>query len=232
MPAQSPPAPLAATQGAPQPSSAVVDAVADTLALAATVTPTTLVAMLAAILGSTGVALGTVRAVLYLVLRGQQSLGQPPSPGPALQATLNAERAYRAAYLANAAVRVQNAVNGGATMEQAIAGEQRFYTAHLQAQANRRRAAAAVDKVAEDVDMQTAYGPAAVPGMRGTVRLAGWKATIDARTSPECAAANGCNFDVERPPLIGYPGTVHPHCRCRAVKPYRHARVLDTLSQL
>ena len=57
--------------------------------------------------------------------------------------------------------------------------------------------------------------------------LVGWKAVMDSRTSAECAAANGKNFPADRPPVIGWPGAVHPHCRCVPTKPYAGAGMVD-----
>jgi hypothetical protein len=45
--------------------------------------------------------------------------------------------------------------------------------------------------------------------------LLGWYSRNDDRTSAECLAAHGKNFDPNVIPPIGYPGSVHPHCRCR-----------------
>jgi hypothetical protein len=55
----------------------------------------------------------------------------------------------------------------------------------------------------------------------GRPALLGWRARMDSHTTAECAQANGRNFDPSRIPGIGLPGTVHPNCRCRAVRAYR-----------
>jgi uncharacterized protein with gpF-like domain len=56
--------------------------------------------------------------------------------------------------------------------------------------------------------------------------LLGWNTVIDSHTSPECLAANGHNFRADHMPKIGYPGAVHPHCRCYAGPPRPGANLL------
>lgn len=129
-----------------------------------------------------------------------------PVIGPAMTAVKAAEASYRAAYLVAAARRVQASVRSGSSLRAALAAEKPYLDAHLAAQANRKRAALAVDKAA------------ARHGL-----ILGWKARMDSRTSAECAAADGRNFDVRRPPGIGWPGSVHPHCRCRPVAAFAGA---------
>jgi hypothetical protein len=60
--------------------------------------------------------------------------------------------------------------------------------------------------------------------------ILGWHAEMDARTSAECRRANGKNFLAAYAPLIGYPGAVHPRCRCYPVRPYAGAKLLPSLA--
>lgn len=112
-----------------------------------------------------------------------------------------AEPLYRAAYILAASRRVQDASAQGRSRDQALVDEQRWFNLHMEAQAKRRKAAAAVDRAA-----------------RRHGAILGWYAVLDNRTSPECREANGKNFNVAVRPAIGYPGSVHPHCRCKAGK--------------
>lgn len=172
----------------------------------------TMIAMLGSTFGGIGVTPGVVTAATAMVLKAQFSPTLPP--GPAAQAISIAQANFRAAYLIAAAVRMQNNVNAGMQLRDAVAAEARFYQLHLAAQANRRRAADAVDKEAGgDPD-----------------RLLIWRAKMDSRTSPECRAANGLTFTAATVPMIGYPGSVHPHCRCKAKKAPlgTHARHVDS----
>lgn len=130
-----------------------------------------------------------------------------PAQGPAARLVAAGEPTYRAAYLLAAANRVRASMAAGKTLEEALAVEQRFTLAHLAAQDNRARAAAAVDK-------------AAATHRSG---LLGWKAVMDSRTSAECRAADRRNFSLLSPPAIGYPGSVHPNCRCRPVAAFANA---------
>lgn len=105
------------------------------------------------------------------------------------------EAHYRALYVWNATQRIQA---GGD-----IANEKRWFNQHLDAIRKRRSSAIAVDKASRR------YGD-----------LLGWHAVLDDRTSPECREANGKNFSASRIPAIGYPGAVHPYCRCRPGKKF------------
>jgi SPP1 gp7 family putative phage head morphogenesis protein len=112
------------------------------------------------------------------------------------------EPTYRAQYVLAAARRLSGLE--GEEREEALRREQRYFNLHIQAVANRRQSAANVDKA------RARYG-----------NELGWYAKMDSRTSAECREANGKNFSATRIPPIGWPGSVHPHCRCKAGK--RHA---------
>jgi hypothetical protein len=90
-----------------------------------------------------------------------------------------------------------------------LAKEKKHFQAHKQAQAKRRAVAAQVDAAAER------YGS-----------LLGWHSVRGLTTEPECKQAHGKNFQANRPPSIGYPGAVHPHCRCSVVAPWENGRML------
>lgn len=81
--------------------------------------------------------------------------------------------------------------------------EQKFFNQHLDAARNRHQRAAEVDKAAKR------YGA-----------TLGWHAKMDSITSEECREANGRNFNINRVPEIGFPGTVHRHCRCKPGRPF------------
>lgn len=108
----------------------------------------------------------------------------------------------RAAYLVSAARRLTTAVRGR-TLPEAISAEKRYLQAHLAAVSGRVRAATAVADTA-----------------RHHEGVIGWWATLDSQTSPDCRKAHGRNFDPTRIPAIGYPGTVHPECRCKPGPPH------------
>lgn len=105
------------------------------------------------------------------------------------------EAAFRAHYVYNATKRLEA---GGSLTQERV-----YFNQHLAAVRQRRKAAALTDK------MRARYGT-----------TLGWHAKMDQRTSPECRAANGKNFDAGRMPAIGYPGAVHPYCRCRPGKKF------------
>lgn len=103
----------------------------------------------------------------------------------------------------------------GETVSQALARalprERRWFSAHIQASWQRATAAQQADLAA------LSYGP-----------VLGWYAVHDARTSAECKAADGRNFSVTAMPRIGWPGAVHPHCRCYPGPAHIGARMLPS----
>lgn len=99
----------------------------------------------------------------------------------------------------------------GQALAAGIVRERRYYGQHRNAMWQRADAAAQVDM------MSLTYGD-----------LLGWNAVMDSRTSKECRAANGKNFEASSVPLIGYPGSVHPHCRCWPGAPHPGARMLPS----
>ena len=127
-------------------------------------------------------------------------------------ASSNLEPMYRAYYILNAAKRVEQVIRQGGTREEALKREQTFFNQHLEAVKNRRGAAAQVDKA------RARYGDEL-----------GWYAKMDSRTSEECREANGRNFNAAVMPPIGYPGAVHPHCRCRAGKAHATRQTVYTV---
>lgn len=154
---------------------------------------------------------------LLLVL--QISSSTPPSYGIATMASPTAsseaqalEPTYRAQYILAASRRADIALRAGVPAEKVRADEDRYFKQHLAAMANRKVSAAQVDSAA-----------------KGFGTTLGWHAKMDNRTSPECRAANGRNFDATRRPAIGYPGSVHPNCRCRAGKPFATSKTVYSI---
>lgn len=132
----------------------------------------------------------------------------PETLGAAGSASLMAQRQNylrRAQFALSAARRgmaaIREARSQGRSASSALAEllprERRYFGQHLDAIRNRAQAAMNVDMAALQ------YGP-----------LLGWNTVRDSRTSAECAAADGKNFRADVQPLIGWPGAVHPYCRC------------------
>lgn len=125
-----------------------------------------------------------------------------PGPDSATNVIRRGEVVRRANYLLAA---VRRLAGGGS-----LADERKFLRLHRGAERARRRAAAEVDRAARQ------FGP-----------LLGWHALMDDRTTPECKAAHGRNFQATIPPAIGYPGTLHGgNCRCKPGRPFRGAAML------
>ncbi|WP_242890770.1 hypothetical protein [Actinomadura litoris] len=154
-------------------------------------------------------AAAAIRAAADLVRRIPAER-QPRATGPTSQRNRRASHHYRAWYLVNAARRIHAAINNRGenqtvadAVRRALRPEMRYLRQHLAAQQNRRRASAATDRMA------AIYGD----------RL-GWWSVQDSSATSECHHAHGRDFLVSRPPSMGLPGAVHPHCRCRPVRPW------------
>jgi hypothetical protein len=154
-------------------------------------------------------------ASLQLVMSMPQEL--TGASGPASMAVIRENHLRRAQFAIATGQRMTSAIlsarSRGETARSAIADtlprERRYFGQHIEAAWNRARAAAQVDQA------YFAYG-----------NLLGWYSVRDRSTSPECRAAHGGNFTVDAPPAIGWPGSVHPHCRCWPGAPVPGGRML------
>jgi hypothetical protein len=166
---------------------------------------------------ASGVSRNALRAALGIVM------GMPPDAegisGPASAQVARQNLMRRAQFAIMAARRItadlRDARSHGTPLAQALAGavsrERRYFGMHMDAIWQRRQAGAMADTAA------TSYGT-----------LLGWHTVMDRRTSAECKAANGRNFNVGAMPLIGFPGGVHPHCRCYPGRPWPGGRMLPS----
>lgn len=152
-----------------------------------------------------------------LVIAMEHPPGQTGFYGPATMTVERLNTQRRAAFVLAAAHRIgadlraarSRNQNMASVLVQSVRRERRFYAQHLIATWQRSQAGAQVDSEAM---------------ARGL--LLGWHAQHDAKTSAECRQADGKNFYADHMPLIGYPGAVHPHCRCRAGAVFHGARLL------
>jgi hypothetical protein len=173
------------------------------------------VAGLAARFALTAAAVQALGAVMSVVL------DHPPPVtgviGAASRQTARINMARRAQYVIAAAKRVMGAARdarakgepAGAAIRAQLAKERRWYEMHQAAMWNRARAAGQTDMAAAE------HG-----------NLLGWLTRIDDRTSAECRAASGKNYYASRMPDIGFPGSVHPSCRCMPAAPWPGGRLL------
>ena len=162
-----------------------------------------------------GLAPAAVRGALAVVM------SLPPDRlgaiGPATLAMIRLNTARRGQFAAMAAKRLTSdfvdarsyGLNPLAALHDGIERERRYFGQHIEAMYQRAQAGARVDGAA------AAYGP-----------LLGWYTVRDHRTSAECKEADGKNFWAATPPAIGYPGGVHPHCRCFPGRPHEGARLV------
>jgi hypothetical protein len=128
----------------------------------------------------------------------------------------------RAAYLANAAKRMQRSMDDGKTEREALHKEQPHYRAHERARRGRLDAAAQVEQAAAHVGYTDA---------RGT--LLGWYRNPLLNNDAECLAADGHNFYAEEGTVLGLPGSVHSGCGCYAGPPHEGAGLVnDAVSNL
>lgn len=129
------------------------------------------------------------RAVADLI-----SLDIPASgAGPASNAQAIENLILKGFYAVNATKRISESEN----RESAIRNEARYHAMHTEAIAKRDTAASIVDEAS------TRFGP-----------TLSWRAVMDDSTTSECREAHGSNFQADVRPPIGWPGSVHPRCRC------------------
>lgn len=168
-------------------------------AIAATTLPPTLIKMLIDIGIDAGIAEHVGEMVLAKPLSGRSRHGAPtPYKGmAAARRVATEEPEMRARYVLAAARRLTQSLAED-TYDQASKNEERYLAMHLAAGRNRRRAARRVDEVGGD-------GQSLV-----------WRAVMDDRTTPDCAALDGRLFLADDPPGGTYPGAKHLRCRCRA----------------
>lgn len=143
-----------------------------------------------------------IEAVRIAMIRPVTTI--PDTARRALLETRRTEYYYRAAYIVQSAQRLHRIVRAGRPLSDAVRSERSMYQRHLDAQGKRSTQAAKINRQA------ARFG-----------ETLGWYSVLDARTSAECRAAHGKNFKAGDRPVIGYPGTVHPDCRCTAGKPFR-----------
>lgn len=158
-----------------------------------------------------------MRAALGVVL--SMPPGQEGFHGEAGRQVARVNMLRRAQFTVSAAHRLSDDITQAHSRRQPVqpaldAGvqrEKRYYGMHLVATWARTRAGAQVDSAVME------HG-----------RLVGWHATVDAMTSKECLAANGKNFYAGHMPVIGYPGAVHPRCRCQPGRPFPGGQILPS----
>lgn len=198
-------APVAAVQTPQQPDKATTQHVAEVLAGAyvtgqAAGSASGLAALLA-LLVPWGFRIDVVK-VAYKISMTRGTGTETRRMGPAELAAVRQAATYRAWFIQNSAARMQARMAQGESLADAARAEAAYLTAHQRAQARRRHAARQVDAAAAK------YG-----------RVLQWSARMDTRTTAECRAADGHVFKADAGTLIGWPGAVHPFCRCRAVMP-------------
>ena len=146
-------------------------------------------------------------------------MGMPPDAegfhGPAGAQVARLNLARRAMFLVASIFRLNgddSLIRAGASRglwQDSLDRERRFYGQQLVAGWWRTRAGAQVDSAS------MMFG-----------RRLGWYAVRDSRTSPECRAAHGRNFYADAMPRIGFPGMVHPRCRCLPGTPFPGAALV------
>lgn len=110
---------------------------------------------------------------------------------------------FRAAYVVASARRLHASLDAGLTLKQAMAQERPFTRAHEQARRNRLEISTQIQKLAK------LHGP-----------LLGWYRDALSNSETECYDADGHNFVASEGTVIGFPGSVHPHCHCVAGPPH------------
>lgn len=199
-------------------------------ALLAGLTAVALLALLVKILKPWGITARALGPILKLTLRGTKTrpnavLGSrgARTEGIVLEVRDN-ESFFRAAYIANAAKRVQVhldevPVEPGEVpepedvqkaLDEALEAERRYYEQHEKARKERQKTAAQVQTAAD------VFGP-----------LLGWYLNPLLNNEAECIAANGNNFYAVKGTVLGLPGSVHSGCGCYAGPPHDGGRMVN-----
>lgn len=181
------------------------------------ITPAAALAAVALRFRLQGLALQAWGSALSISMDMPAALTGISGPGSAQMTRLNTAR--RAQFTITAASRITAALADARAhnrplqpaLAKAVKQERRYFAQHLVAVWGREHAAAQVDSA------WMSYGP-----------VLGWYTVLDRNTSAGCRAANGKNFLAAAMPAIGFPGTVHPHCRCYPGAPHPGGRMLAT----
>lgn len=189
----------------PEDDGELVEAVLAILAVQATADATAK-ALSAVLVVPFGVALEFLLALGKSALKAFQGATVNPKKLTALALAERANLRYRAAFIIRALRRIVAAPDKKTALKRELA----FWKAHLKANDRRKTMARRVDWA------RGKYGD-----------LLGWYAKMDSRTSAECRAADHRNFHALQPPVIGYPGSVHLHCRCVPGPPIEGAKMVD-----
>lgn len=111
---------------------------------------------------------------------------------------------FRAAYIVAAAQRLDADLKRKLPLRQALAKEKIYQRQHEKARRNRQETATQIQKQAKT------WGP-----------LLGWyRDPLSEHSESECRDAHGHNFYANEGTVIGFPGSVHPHCHCKAGPPW------------
>lgn len=167
-------------------------------ARAAVTLPADLVAQLVAL----GLDPKAVRAAGRIALGGPlagRSRRRVTGVPSAVAQTASDEPRMRALFILNAAKRLTVALAGGVAPLPAFRNEARYFELHRAAAKRRLWAAGQVDAAAQ------------------VATWLEWRTARDQRVTPACRAMEGHVFTVDQPPKIGWPGSVHPACRCYPV---------------
>lgn len=189
----------------PEDDGELVEAILAILALNATVDATAK-ALSTVLVVPLGIALEFLHALGKSALKAFRGATVTPKTPTAEAIAIRANLRYRAAFVIRALRRIAAAPD----KKLALKRELEFWKAHLKANQRRRNVARRVDFA------RGRYG-----------ELLGWYAKMDLRTSAECRAADHRNFLALVPPVIGYPGGVHPNCRCVPGPPFEGAKMVD-----
>lgn len=156
--------------------------------------------------------------IVKLAGRPARPPGRVPAHGQAGAVQRKLEATLRAAFLVNAARRLEQAYKAG-DFKHGLQLERSWLAAHIDAARLRSVAAERVDATAVALGYHAGTGP---------VQLLGWHLGVTGKHTTACLAAAGHNFDPAIRPRIGYPGTVHPRCGCWPGPPYPGATTVDT----
>jgi hypothetical protein len=175
------------------------------------------IALLTKLLVPLGLTAAAIRPAYSLAMSGSSAVPNArlavnglKKAGDALKRVRYDDLYYRAAYMFNAAGRISKSLNEKKPLRVALTQESVFYRQHEKARRGRLDAAARVQAASK------MFGP-----------LLGWYLNPLLNNEGECIAANGHNFYADEGTVIGFPGSVHSNCGCKAGPPHEGAEMVN-----
>lgn len=178
-----------------------------------------------ALLTRRGISRDVADAINSLVEQGTTTRPNARLHGHDLTLAIRLERdreaLYRGAYVLKASERVQEAVDNGRSLQDALSHEKRYFKMHEHARKHRLDMVTMTQRVAQR------FGEPVTDSHGAHRTMVGWYLNPLIKNDEECKAASGHNFYAEEGTKLGFPGAVHVGCGCYAGPPFEGASMVN-----